>query len=202
MPDIQEAATRKLGPLPAWGWGVAVGGAVLVFRLIRPKSATSSAQPSPTATVVGGGGSLTGSGPDATPTDPFSGANSLVQQLQGQINDLTGQVNSEQGTITDQAGLISGLQGTVSSLGDFQALQTKLIGFLNQRATLLSNIAVTQTNLNTYRDNLSKCKTQACRDKWNAQIKQKTGYIASWNTQLTAVNKNIADTQTQLGKTS
>lgn len=32
MPDIGGALTRKIGPLPAWGWGVAVGGAFLAVN--------------------------------------------------------------------------------------------------------------------------------------------------------------------------
>lgn len=44
--NIGESFTRKIGPLPAWGWGIAVGGAWLGYRMLR-----------------GGGGGL-GSGKD------------------------------------------------------------------------------------------------------------------------------------------
>ena len=33
--DIGESVTRKIGPLPAWGWGVAIGGAWLGIRMLR-----------------------------------------------------------------------------------------------------------------------------------------------------------------------
>jgi hypothetical protein len=35
MPNkVGGALTRKIGPLPAWGWGVAVGGAVIAAKLL------------------------------------------------------------------------------------------------------------------------------------------------------------------------
>lgn len=41
MPDVSEALTRKIGPLPAWGWGVAVGGAALGVKMVRGGGGTS-----------------------------------------------------------------------------------------------------------------------------------------------------------------
>lgn len=35
MVDVQGALTRKIGPLPAWGWGVAVGGGLLAVKMAR-----------------------------------------------------------------------------------------------------------------------------------------------------------------------
>jgi hypothetical protein len=32
--DIGQALGRKIGPLPAWGWGVALGGGILVWRFV------------------------------------------------------------------------------------------------------------------------------------------------------------------------
>lgn len=44
--DVKAAATRKIGPLPAWGWGVAIGGALLAFRLLRGgRSGGNGAEP-------------------------------------------------------------------------------------------------------------------------------------------------------------
>lgn len=185
MPDIQAAATRKLGPLPAWGWGVAVGGAVIAFRIVRGKPATGSSQPSPTATVVGGGGMI-GTGPDATPTDSFSGANSLVEQLQ-----------SELGT---QSGLIDALQGTVKTLTDYQALQTKLSGLLKSRADALYNLAHWQTALNTYKDALAKCKTTTCKKTQNANIATANKNIATYTKQAGDLNTQITGVQDQINK--
>jgi len=33
--DPRELLTRKIGPLPAWGWGVAIGGLGLAFKMTR-----------------------------------------------------------------------------------------------------------------------------------------------------------------------
>lgn len=33
--NIGAALTRKIGPLPAWGWGVALGGAIVAARMLR-----------------------------------------------------------------------------------------------------------------------------------------------------------------------
>jgi hypothetical protein len=55
--DLKAVLTRKLGPLPAWGWAVAVAGAVIAARVISGKGAFpkgSAAQPA--ATVVGASG--------------------------------------------------------------------------------------------------------------------------------------------------
>jgi hypothetical protein len=43
--NVGGALTRKLGPLPAWGWGVGIGGAILAVRVLRGGS------------ISGGGGS-------------------------------------------------------------------------------------------------------------------------------------------------
>lgn len=34
MIDIKEAAQRRIGPLPAWVWGIAVGGAFVAWRMM------------------------------------------------------------------------------------------------------------------------------------------------------------------------
>lgn len=44
MPDVSGALTRKIGPLPAWGWGVAVGGAALGVKFLRGGSGGGAAQ--------------------------------------------------------------------------------------------------------------------------------------------------------------
>lgn len=192
MPDIQEAATRKLGPLPAWGWGVAVAGAVIVFRIMR--GGKSSSTPSPTATVVGGSG-VAGSS-DASggsSTDPFSGANSLVEQL-------LGQVNAEQGTIQTQGSLITDLQNSVKSLTDYQALQTKLSGLLKARGDALFNLNAWRTNLNTYQDALAKCRTAACRKTQNANIANANSKIAAYTKQASDYQTQITATQNDINK--
>jgi hypothetical protein len=52
MIDVAEAATRKIGPLPAIAWGGIVGGGILVFKFLRGGSGGASSQ---FGQVVGGG---------------------------------------------------------------------------------------------------------------------------------------------------
>lgn len=49
--DIAAAATRKIGPLPAFAWGGIVGGGLLAYKLLRGDSGASSQF----GQVVGGG---------------------------------------------------------------------------------------------------------------------------------------------------
>jgi len=48
--DLKAGLTRKIGPLPAWGWAVAIGGGLLVWRFARGGSGGGS------SSVIGGGG--------------------------------------------------------------------------------------------------------------------------------------------------
>lgn len=217
MPDVQEALTRKLGPLPAWGWGVAVGGAVIVFRLIRPKSGSSTVGSSAPTSV--GSGAVIGTAGDATPTDVFSGANSLVEQLQAQVDDLQkqietqGEASTEQTTllaslkdqldaantkVTEQGSTIAGLSGTISTLTDFQGLQTKLAGLINQRSAALSTISLTGSLLSDHKARLRACTTSSCRTSETAYVNQyQKSYdaaiasAASLNTQITGIQSQL-----------
>ena len=180
--DPKEALTRKLGPLPAWGWGVAIGGAILVAKLLRGGgSSTPNAGYTPTTS---GGGGLVGTGGDATPTDEFSGANSLVEQLLS--------------TSEAQGGLISGLTDTVKTLSDFQALQTKLIDLLKQRDTINALIASKQTLLAKHQAMLKACKTATCKTNQTKYVKQYTTELTAAQKQLAPINTQITDVQKQL----
>ena len=53
MVDVKEALTRKIGPLPAWGWAVAIGGSVIAYRVISGRGAFP-AKASDTSNQVGG----------------------------------------------------------------------------------------------------------------------------------------------------
>lgn len=71
MVDVGEAFTRKIGPLPAWGWGVAVGGGLLVMRMVR-------------------GGASSGSSREVieVPTGAPMPADDFVSQLGDAVNDI------------------------------------------------------------------------------------------------------------------
>lgn len=81
MIDIKEAATRKIGPLPAWAWGAVIGGGLLVYGLVSGKGASSpftqtlaNADGEPfdyaAGSGGGGGGGGTGSPSDGTVATP------------------------------------------------------------------------------------------------------------------------------------
>jgi hypothetical protein len=73
MVDIAEAATRKIGPLPAWAWGAVVGGGFLVYRAVSggPKTASSPfVQPIAGGTPIDFGSGGGGGGSTTAPTPP------------------------------------------------------------------------------------------------------------------------------------
>lgn len=62
--DVAETVQRKAGPLPLWGWAVAIAGGIVVLRLVRGGGGgtTTVIQPTP-----GDGG---GDGADGLPGEP------------------------------------------------------------------------------------------------------------------------------------
>lgn len=56
MLDLREAAQRQIGPLPAWGWGVAIGGAFVVWRMISGRGSSSDGASTDTQTLDPTGG--------------------------------------------------------------------------------------------------------------------------------------------------
>lgn len=88
MPGLTEAATRKVGPLPAWGWGaVAVGGFVAwrVFRGGGGNGTTAAGVPSVGAVGDSGGGGG-GSGGGSVDTSSLQAA---IDSLTARIGNIT-----------------------------------------------------------------------------------------------------------------
>ncbi len=179
MPEIdaKEALTRKLGPLPAWGWGVAIGGAILAVRVIRPSS-KSTASTGTTGIGAGvGSGPVIGDGGDATPTDPFSGSNSLVGQLQEQVKE-------QSDTLAGQQDALAGLSGTIGTLTNFQALQTELSRLINLRTYSLARASDWKTRR-------AACTTDACRTTATEKITTYTNQSNSYNTSILGIQKQL-----------
>lgn len=67
--------TRKLGPLPAWGWGAIAAGGLLLFRQVRTQSMSGQRSTSPLLSTSAGQGALfaTTSGGGALPASGFNG---------------------------------------------------------------------------------------------------------------------------------
>lgn len=55
--NIPEVAQRKIGPLPAWMWGVVAGGAFVAYRLMSGGGGGGSTSADQDISDVGGGGS-------------------------------------------------------------------------------------------------------------------------------------------------
>lgn len=153
--NIGEAATRKLGPLPAWGWGVALGGAYLVYKFVRGGSSTPQ--------VVQVTGSQPGGSMDAGSagsSDDLTAIEGQIAGQQGQLNTLTqalsgllAKVNSTPtpapsgtGTGTGVTGSPGGTTGTTTAgttLETWQQAYRRLFG-------VPYGTVIPQTNLNNY----------------------------------------------------
>lgn len=90
--NVGAALTRKIGPLPAWGWGVAVGGALLGVKMLRGGS-------------LGGGGGTDKQVVVTVPTGtPAGGGDSgeFVSQLAEQLAQVRDQIaDTDEATRSD-----------------------------------------------------------------------------------------------------
>lgn len=100
MPEgegVENVLTKKVGPLPAWGWAVVVGGAgFLYLHYFRKPSATSA---TPTSTSVPGTGGIANygyssgqnlGGADYAPIDSF------ILGLSDQLNTIQAELGTAQ----------------------------------------------------------------------------------------------------------
>lgn len=142
MIDIREAATRKIGPLPAWAWGVVVGGGLLVYGLVSGKGASSPFQQTLASSgdgfdygagggasggASGGGGSIDGGSPNGgtvTPTTPTTPTSPVTHTPSGPISTTPSVGGRRNGTLapspttTPVTPLVQSTQRTRSSIGD------------------------------------------------------------------------------------
>jgi hypothetical protein len=176
MVDIEAALTRKLGPLPAWGWGGALGVGVLAYRALHGGGAAGQSGSSGTVQTIGG---------DGASFDPSS-----IGSSGG------GSGGSSGGTpVPDPVGgpTLPGVIGQVSSAFTLQsqlndALQ-KLTGLMTQRAQI-------QTNINTTYDAINKLQ-----DQYNAGSISKTTYsskLATYQKTITTEKAQYSTLTTQI----
>lgn len=175
--DIQETVTRKIGPLPAWGWGLAIVGAVVVFRIVGGRSANSTVSES-TPTMVGAGAT------DIPADGTFDGASSLVGQI---LRDI-----GAQQTLIDQ------LQTSAANLSSFQELQARLTNAINQKAILTPKINHEENYLNYVNDNLRLCKTDACKTLWSQRATDSNERRAKLQASVTVYDNLIKQLQQQM----
>lgn len=172
MPDVQEVATRKLGPLPTWGWAVAIAGAVVVAKIVRGNKGSTS---SGTTTVVGGSPASSDIDGDGG-SDIFSGPNSLVQQLQTDIGSL-GSIN----------GLLTKLNAAINQRSSL----------LSTRATLQTQLNSYHDALRACKT--TACKTKQKKLIATATNKQKanTTALGTVNALIADLQKQLASAQTK-----
>jgi hypothetical protein len=98
MPNVAVGAlTRKIGPLPAWGWGVAVGGALLVFTKLRGGGGG------------GGGASVKPSGMAPTAYTPDTSQQGFLEGLGASLAALSSKVDDLQNVPAPQTTPIAGV---------------------------------------------------------------------------------------------
>lgn len=114
--DLKATVTRKIGPLPAWGWIAAAGGAIVVVKLVG--GGKGAAQTAQTPQVAPGDAT------DQSTSDGgvFEGPSSLVSQLQTTVGSL-GNVQQL------QAKLISALNQRATYLSTRATLQNQINGY-------------------------------------------------------------------------
>ena len=119
---------KKIGPLPAWGWGVIVVGGILGIMLVRKWMADQAGASASGANITGGGvGSGGGALGGAMPTGPDitaqlqSLADQVTQSSQAQTaalqSESTAQTQATQSLSQAMKDAVSTLQGEITSLG-------------------------------------------------------------------------------------
>lgn len=106
--------TRKVGPLPVWGWALA---GVAVFFVVRRIGQASGSTPGPAQTPAGGLSGVNANGYSAGQTTGLEGApmDSFLQQLQGQLASIQSAVGVPGSGSVPASGLspVSATPGTV-----------------------------------------------------------------------------------------
>lgn len=167
--ELPEVVTRKVGPLPAWGWVAAIVGAYVVYRVFSGGSQGS------TSTVVGGTPTSFGDGTDpSTGEDIFSGPNSLVTQLQTQIGGLS----DVQAMLTQLTGL---LNQRSTALGSKASAQERRNAWRDKLRTCKT----------------AKCKSDANAKiaAYQKIIDDADKTLAALNTQIADLQKKISEAQ-------
>lgn len=170
--DFKESATRKIGPLPVWGWAIAVAGAVIGVRMLRGggASATSSGTP----TIVGGSGLES----DLSSAD-----------FQGELSDLI----SENANLSTE---VETLTSTVSNFSLFDSLQQQLNAAIISRTNLDKQLAIKRDQIANIK-NLYRTK-KINKSEYQTRLAKRQGELATIKTKSSAVDTTIADLQKKI----
>lgn len=86
---LAEAATRKVGPLPAWGWGAVVVGGYVAYRVVRGGGSPTTAAGVPSVGAVGDAGGASGGGGAGGGGVDTSALQAAVDALTTKIGNIT-----------------------------------------------------------------------------------------------------------------
>jgi hypothetical protein len=180
MPDISDATeqvTRKVGPLPLWGWALAVAGAVIGYRILSGRPALGGSSGS------SGGTSINPSGEGFTAVD-----NSAIDTLTATVDAF----------IEGQASETAGLSERIESLGSANTLLQQLSDAINRRASALSTKDRNQRALADltikYKDKkISKAQYTKKSAEYNKIITEQTTIINSLNSLIADIKYKLAN---------
>lgn len=172
MPDIGEALTRKLGPLPTWAWGGVVGGAVLGVRLLT--GGRGGASGGAVASVGGDGADL--------PTPGSSGGFDF------------GDTPSAGGDPI--GGVLPGVVDSIADFSGFAALQQQLSASQQSLSSLQTARANEWRIIADIKQNYSAGKISAAtRDR---QLADHNAKVATLNGQITTTTSTIDSLRAQI----
>lgn len=125
--DVGEAATRKIGPLPAWAWGAVVGGGYLVYRVAS--GGGSGGASSPFVQPIAGGdafdyeGAAGGGGGGASSGSGTGTGTATVAKWGSDVPDYIRRLFD-----ADEIAARLGYYGTTIDLNDLRRLNLNLTG--------------------------------------------------------------------------
>lgn len=161
--DIKESLTTKAGPLPLWGWGLAIGGGYLGYKFLTGGSKSTAS---------------TSTGTPATTTDSSLSGDTvgIIDQLQTDYAGLSGTV----GNLSDANALLTQLNTARASLS-----AAMLAREADQRAIADAKVR--------YQDKkISKATYTAYVNKHNANIKANNAKITSLNALIASIVSKLA----------
>jgi hypothetical protein len=178
--DIGAATTRKLGPLPVWGWAIVIGGGVLLLRLFRGGSSDGGGQDVTYVPVGNPGTGSFGGGTDGIGTPGEPGAPGAP---------------GEPGASADITGLLP-----FNVFETYNTLLVKLTGLLAQRDSISNRIQEAQVAI--ARDTARFKDGFTTKATYDANIATWTSRLTAAQTEQSAVDTQIKDTQALLNTTA
>lgn len=150
---------KKIGPLPAWGWGVIVVGGILGIMLVRKWMADQAGSGASGASITGGGvgsggGTLGGGSPLPTGPDVTSQLQDLASQIQDQAKQqaaaLSASNQAQLEATNSLASQLSQTAGTLSTALQGVAGQATAAQATADQANAVASSGAVQSALNAF----------------------------------------------------